>query len=345
MPATGPTIQLLTQSFRGLPAGVADRADRERWVRDAVEYRVTDHDRFFYYNTGYGVLGEVIEAVDGRRYADYVREEVFEPLGMDRSTFDPERFEEDDDAMTGYVPDDEAPEGAPLPFEDLVDPAGGLISSARELSRFVRASMTDGSLDGARVCTPESLERLQRGRTVWKTRMDGTEEEYGFGCYREPFPDDELVGHGGSILVSTAYAGFLESEGVGIAVACNTSAQPHPQELGAAVLAVASGHDATTVPGFALREKCEPLTGTYESFRGGITAAVEREGGGIAVTLSGPWGEDELQAVPASLDPDDREFYTITETGERLAVEFDLAGERADMFFERHRLRRVHDAG
>lgn len=74
MPAT--STGLLSQAMDGRPAGVADERDRERLVRDAVEFRTTDRERFFYYNTGYDVLGRVIEAVDGREYAEYVQDEL-----------------------------------------------------------------------------------------------------------------------------------------------------------------------------------------------------------------------------------------------------------------------------
>lgn len=125
MPACNPG--LVIQAFEGLPAGVADEADRERFVRDSTAFRVTDEERFFYYNTGYCILGAVIEAVDSRPYAEYVRQEVLGPLGMDRSTFHQEPFEADKDVMTGYRPsdDDEAPEPTSLPFERFIHPAGG----------------------------------------------------------------------------------------------------------------------------------------------------------------------------------------------------------------------------
>ena len=341
MPANSPGV--LTQAFAGRPAGVADEADRERFVRESGEFRVTDDDRFFYYNTGYDVLGRVVEAVDGRAYAAYVREEILDPLGMDRSTFHREAFADEDDRMTGYRPgdDEDPPEATPFPFEALIHPAGGLVASVRELSRFLRAMMTDGGLEGDRVCPAGTPGRLQRGRAVRQTFLDGSEEEYGYGWMRQPLLGDEVVGHGGSILVSTAYAGFLEEAGLRVVVACNTTAEPHPADLGQAVLAIATGHDATAVPAFALRRKCEAVTGTYESFRGSVAASVARAGGGISVTLSGGLGEEDVAALPETLDPDDHAFYAVSGDGAREPLEFDLEGDHADLFFRRHRLRRT----
>lgn len=339
MPATASGV--LSQLLDGIPAGVADWDDRERWIRDAADLRVTDEERFFYYNAGYGVLGAVIEAVDGRSYAEYVGDEILEPLGMERSTFEREDFEDADDAMTGYVPDEDAPEERAFPFTDLIYASGGLVSSVREMGAYVRAMMTDGSADGARVCEPESVERLQSGRAVRQEFLHGGVQQYGYGWMRQPVLDDELVGHGGSLLVSTAYMGFLEDEGLGIAVACNTTADPHPMHLGPAVLAAATGRDPTEVPAFALREKCEAVAGTYETFREGMTATVEHDGGQLSITLESSFGEEDLAVFPETLDPDDHQFYTVGGAGQRLPVEFDLDGDRADMYFRRNRFRRT----
>lgn len=341
MPTVGPDRDLLAQSFEDVPAGVASEADRERHLRAASDFRVADGDRFFYSNTGYNVLGRIVEAVDGRDYATYVREEILAPLEMDRATFDRESFEADGETMTGYGGGEGAPTPQSLPFEELLYPSAGLVASPRELSRFLRAMMTDGRFDGARVADAETVERLQRPRAVRQTFLDGAEREYGFGWTRQPLGDDELVGHAGGVGVSAAYAGFLADAGLGVVVACNTVPDRHPADLAPAVLAVARGEDPTAVPAFALEAKCEAVTGTYASFRGDFETTVEREGGGIA--LVGP-GNEGITAFPASLDPDDHEFYAVTDDGARHPVAFDLGGEHDELFFRRTRLRRTDAA-
>lgn len=338
MPAT--PAGLLAQHLTGHPAGVATEADRERFVRDSTGERATDRERFMYYNTGYDVLGAVVEAVDGRPYDDYVREEVFEPLGMDRAGFE---LAADEEAMTPYEPGegDDPPEAVPFPTDRLMHPAGGLVASPRAFGRFLRAMMTDGSLEGGRVCEPATRERLQRGRVVRQRFLDGSAERYGYGWMRQTVGDDVAVGHGGNVLVSTAYAGFLEEAGLGVVVATNTAPGLHPVDVGRAILALATGGSATDVPAIALREKFETVTGTYESFRGGVTATVERDGGTLAITFSGDLGEQELTAFPETLDPADHTFTTVTVAGARPAVEFDASGETVDLFFQRDRLRRT----
>lgn len=341
MPAT-PT-GAFDQALEGFPSGVADEADLKRFVRDSTEFRATDQEHFFYYNTGYVLLGKIIEAVDGRPYAEYVSEEIFDPLDMERATFDPDVLAEDDDAMTGYRPGDgeEPPEPTEFPLPELDQPAGGLIASVRDLSRFVRAMMTDGGLAGDRVCSANTVGRLQQGHVVRQSYLDGTDQEYCYGWQRQPLGSVEVIGHGGSILVSTSYAGYLPSEGTGVVVACNSSGEPHASSLGQAVLGLVNEQDLTDVPAYALKEKCEAVSGTYKAFRDEFTVSVEPADGGLLLTYESHLGDEEIRAFPTSLDPDDHEFYTVTGAGVRAPLEFDLRGERAHLCFRRTRVRRT----
>lgn len=111
-----------------------------------------------YSNSGYKVLGELIAAVDGRSYPEYAEQEVLSPVGMDRSTFDQTVPCEADDAMTGYLSenDDRVPTEDPLEFETQPTD-GGLISRVPEITRLLRCLLNDGTLDGTRVLAAESV--------------------------------------------------------------------------------------------------------------------------------------------------------------------------------------------
>lgn len=173
--------------------------------------------------------------------------------------------------------------------------------------------------------------------------VDADGERYGYGWMRDPIADDVAVGHGGNIVVSTAYTGYLEDAGVGVVLASNACPELQPAAVGQAILALATGGEATDVPAIAVRDKCEAVTGRYAAFRDAVTATVERDGGGLSITFSGDFGDDEVTALPETLDADDSAFATVTAAGARSRVEFDTAGEQVDLFYKRTRLRRTGD--
>jgi CubicO group peptidase (beta-lactamase class C family) len=321
---------------------LAGDADYDRHVARGAEERVTDRETFFYYNSGYTVLGEVVEAVDGRRFERYVREEVLGPLGMSRSTFSREAFEDADDAMTPHYPDEDGPTAADFPFDERIYAAGGLLSSVTELSRYLRAHLGGGTFDDATVLPADRAASMYEPRAVRQRTADGTEQGYGYGLMTQPFLGDTLVGHGGSIGVSTAWLGFLREAGVGAVVLTNTAPQHHPMDVGAGVLAIVQGEaPAETVPREKLAAKHEAVVGEYETATGTMSATVERDGGALTLTLGEGGMAQEYPLVPETLDRDDHRYRSTGPDGWEVPVRFDVADGDPDLYVTRWRLHRV----
>lgn len=342
MPSDGSGVALIGRLIDADPMAVplGGEDDFRRHVEGSADERATDRERFFYYNSGYTLLGRVVEAVDGRPFATYVGEEILDPLGMDRATFDREAFAADDDAMTPYRADDGDLVPASFPADPIKYPAGGLIAPVTELANYLRMNMRGGRFGDAGIVDADLLATMHDRHATRQVGLDGTNRDYGYGWMVRDFLDDTLVGHGGSIAIGTAYVGFLVEADLGVAVACNTSPATHPSTVGAALLAILQGEEPTAVDQFALREKLEAVEGSYESYREITTAEVERDGGALAVTIGGDLDRQELAVFPESLDPDDGTYYFVAESGARVPVEFDLDGEGADLFFQRWRLHR-----
>lgn len=122
--------------------------------------------RFAYSNYGYVVLGAVIEAVSGESYDDYLRDNIFAPLGMDATGSAPAM----DGVAIGYM---RTPEGlrantTTLPYRGT--PAGGGYSTVRDLFAFAEG------LTRCRLFDPERSTRLTTGRVEM-----GPGLRYGYG--------------------------------------------------------------------------------------------------------------------------------------------------------------------
>jgi CubicO group peptidase (beta-lactamase class C family) len=343
MPSDATAVALITRYVTGKskPTPLSSADDFERHVRSSLDTRAVDReDPFFYYNSGYTVLGEIIETVSGQPYRKYLREKVLEPLGMHRSTFSKETFDTAEDAMTGYYREDgELVEGA-FPHDDVIDAPGGLISSVNEMARYLRMQMNGGTLDGTRLVDEESVATMHDTYTTRETRLDGTTQEYGYGWMIQDFLGDRLVEHGGTITVSTGYVGFLEDAGIGVAIGCNTASDIHPMFVGPAVLAILSGEEPTAVPFFALREKLQRIAGSYESHRSLVEAEVEPDGGTATLSML----DQEFSLHPTSTDPQDLQFETVTAAGADTPVEFSPNEDgNLDLYFQRWRLQGTDD--
>jgi CubicO group peptidase (beta-lactamase class C family) len=128
--------------------------------------QVTPLGEFFSYNNGAVCLaGRAIEAVTGQTYEAAVAELVLKPLGMERAAFFPEQMMTEAFAVGHGAPPGD-PTGAPVVREPwalprLVNPAGGLVASLRDELRYARFHLGDGTVNGTRVLSAESLKRMR----------------------------------------------------------------------------------------------------------------------------------------------------------------------------------------
>ena len=109
---------------------------------------------FQYSNIGYAVLGKIIEAVSGRPFEQYMKERIFQPLGMAESAFSPnEKIHQR--LATGYL------RGKPAPqYAVREKPAAGLYASVSDVARFLRTILSVKAADRTAVLKKRSVEEM-----------------------------------------------------------------------------------------------------------------------------------------------------------------------------------------
>ena len=121
---------------------------------------MTDPGTRWEYGTNIDFVGKAVEAVSGRPLGDYLRENMFKPLGMNDTAF------KITDAMRQRLVGMHArgPDGAlqPIPFELEQNPefemgGGGLYGTAADYLKFTRMILNKGRGNGAQVLKPETI--------------------------------------------------------------------------------------------------------------------------------------------------------------------------------------------
>ncbi len=142
--------------------------------------------RFHYSDTNYVLLGLIIEKVTGHPLHQVFREEIFEPLRMNDTWLTYKERQRGDEPSHRYEGDEDL-HNKPRQSADWA--GGGLISTARDLERFLR-----GLASGALFKKASSLETMREAVPVGE---DGI--SYGLGLYRVELDGDlgELWGHDG----------------------------------------------------------------------------------------------------------------------------------------------------
>ena len=318
----------------GIPLSTTD--DLLQYLSEAGEQR-DEHSigRFMYNNTAYYLLEFAVENVTGRPFTEYVIEEILNPLGMARSTFDPEKSMADDNHATPYKGDEDGFRPTTYPSSGLAFGAGGLISSPREMGNYLQFNMTATTDTGEALVDADLLAEAYADHIEPPARYG---DAYGYGWSQREVAGSTVVGHGGSLLTSASAIGFLPEEGFGVALASAGQPQLHPTNILEGVVALLLGEVPTThQPALAYEDRVEALTGEYTGYRGVVNATVEDAGGHLTLDISmGPLDE-EITLVPQ--DPTLEEtVFEIPSPGRSTPVEFVETDEGYDLFYDRYRL-------
>jgi CubicO group peptidase (beta-lactamase class C family) len=145
---------------------------------DAKDFFDEPGKLYSYSNPGYWAAGLVAQEVSGKLYADHLRERIFEPLGMERTTFRPTMAVTWPFAL-GHGPEDRSPAKVIRPLSDnaAVWPAGQMFTTAPEFARFCMAFMDGGKLDGKQVLSPFVIEKLSAPHAP----VANDDRHYGYG--------------------------------------------------------------------------------------------------------------------------------------------------------------------
>ncbi|WAE75780.1 serine hydrolase [Streptomonospora nanhaiensis] len=176
---------------------------------------------FSYCNSGFPVLGRVIERLTGGTWDAAMREALFAPLGLTHTGTLPE------DALlhgaaVGHVRGLPDPVRAPVwGLPRSMGPAGLLTSTARDVLRFARMHL-DGGLaeDGTRVLSEEGV----RAMTEFQVDVPGAHalgDSWGLGWIRHDWNGHRLVGHDGNTIGQSAFLRVSPETGLAVVLLTN----------------------------------------------------------------------------------------------------------------------------
>jgi CubicO group peptidase (beta-lactamase class C family) len=174
--------------------------------------------KWSYSNSGFMLLGEIVEAVSGKDYFDYVRENVTGPLGMkDTGCYEMDR--DTANLAIGYTKDGPGPLPAGEKWNNLYlhvvkgGPAGGCFSTVSDLVKF-----GDG-LRGEKLLNERYTTLMTSGKVSPNPEKAGS--RYGYGIGERMVGLERIVGHGGGFSGINGRLDIYWSSGYTVAVLAN----------------------------------------------------------------------------------------------------------------------------
>jgi CubicO group peptidase (beta-lactamase class C family) len=211
-------------------------------------------ERYAYSNSGYFLLGAIIEKVSGMSYAAFMSKHIFEPLGMNDTAYEghertaARRVEGYARGKNGFFP--AAAISMTQPYA-----AGALISTVDDLARW------DAAIREGKLLTRASWEKAF---TPFKLN-NGQTTAYGYGWSLRKLRGHAVIDHGGGINGFVTHAMRLPNDNLYIAVLMNHNGrEPGPNYVADEIAAIAIGKPYPVLKAIALDARTlDQYEGTY----------------------------------------------------------------------------------
>lgn len=260
------TIESVLSHTAGLPNYNSDAAIRLRWDKyatiDAVINQVTKMPvlrkpgvDYAYSNTGYILLGKVIEVASGLTYSEYLQRNIFFPLGM-KNSFVVTHGVSSKQIVKGYTTNRDAPQlylAAETVDRSWIYAAGAIASTLDDMSLWHRG------LSSGKVISAENYQLM-----ISKAKLNnGGSVNYGFGTDLYPISGLPSHSHQGQVPGFMAWSIYFPSHDLlGTVFSNNDSVHPGPALLN--MIARQLNLSPTPIVAKNITEQAKILIGQYK---------------------------------------------------------------------------------
>lgn len=234
------TIRDLLTHRSGMGLGEGDLLfwPHSNYTREEIIYKLrfmkpvsSFRSHYAYDNLLYMTAGQIIPAVTGVSWDDYVRQHIFMPLGMDHSNVSNAGFKAGDDYAFPHSRVDGKLQVIPFEVLDNAGPAGSINSCAADLAKWVQLQLNRGKFvdrDGRLFSEGQSHE-MWSPQTILPTpdpppllaKLKANFADYALGWALRDYHGRKLVGHTGGVAGFVSRVMLVPEENLGVVVLTN----------------------------------------------------------------------------------------------------------------------------
>lgn len=206
----------------------AEIAHRIRFAKPASSFR----SQYAYDNVLYIVAGEIVPAVAGMSWDDFVTRRIFAPLGMTESGTTIAFFTGSANAAAPHASSGGRLQVVPIDSVDNTAPAGGIVSNVTDLAKWLVCRLDSGRYAGGRLFSESQAREMWSGQTILPiddpplplAALRPNFAEYGLGWRLRDYQGRKIVSHTGGLAGMTSQITLVPAEKLGIVILTNSEA-------------------------------------------------------------------------------------------------------------------------
>ena len=199
---------------------------REKFSR--VKPLYSFRSRWGYTNAAFMTAGEIIPKVSGQTWAEFLKEKIFTPLGMNNTLALSKDIKAASNKATAHTVAQGILKKIPYGNIDNLAAAGSISSSIKDMSHWVMAQLDNGKYDDKQVIPEEAIAQTWRTHSILGnddhpfTRVHFP--SYGLGWFLKEYSCNMVVAHTGGVNGFVTSVTLVPEEKLGIIVFTNTDA-------------------------------------------------------------------------------------------------------------------------
>ncbi len=175
--------------------------------------------RWQYSNLNYWTQALIIEKLTGQKFADYMNQHVFKPMGMGRTGYY-HNIADLGNLSSGHRLEFGNTKFFDYRVPDVINAAGGLYSNAHDLGQYLKTILNSGTHGDNQILSANSMREAYTNGV----ELNG-DYTYAFGFYNGNFAGHFYADHGGDNPNFTAHIAFFSADNLGWAILSNSQ---HP---------------------------------------------------------------------------------------------------------------------
>ena len=208
----------------------ADREElfeRLQYLEPSKDFRTT----YQYQNLMFMTAGYLVGQIADTTWEKFVKERIFEPLGMGESNFSVEDSKKAQDFALPYMEKEEKVVEIPFRNIDNVGPAGSINSNVTDMANWLLLNLSNGKFGEKQIISENTLQEIHSPQMISSKILRYDElfySTYGMGWAITAYRGHLMLLHGGGIDGFTALVSLMPKDNIGLVILTNLNGNPAP---------------------------------------------------------------------------------------------------------------------